>query len=87
VALTEYRVMPQSIRASSGQLTILVRNDGRLTHNLVVSSNGQPVGSTPPIAPGASTSVAVDLVPGKYVMSSTILGDQALGEYGTLTIR
>src|SRR5438105_3500638 len=37
VALTEYSVRPQSIRASSGQLTIVVHNYGRLTHNLVVS--------------------------------------------------
>jgi len=87
VGLSEYRVMPQSVRAPSGELTILVHNYGRLTHNLVVSSSGKSIGSSPPIAPGASATVALDLAPGKYVMASTILGDQALGEYGTLTIR
>src|SRR5690348_17114204 len=43
VALTEYRVRPQSVQAAAGELTIVVHNYGRLTHNLVVSSQGQVI--------------------------------------------
>jgi hypothetical protein len=86
VALTEYRLNPQSARVASGTLTLVVRNFGRLTHNLVISMNGQPAASTRPLAPGESAAITVNLAAGSYEMASTILSDQALGEYGTLTV-
>ncbi|MGI8864016.1 MAG: cupredoxin domain-containing protein [Solirubrobacteraceae bacterium] len=86
VALTEYRLNPESARVASGPLTLVVRNFGRLTHNLVISMNGQPTASTRPLAPGESAAITVDLAAGSYHMASTILSDQALGEYGTLTV-
>jgi hypothetical protein len=86
VALTEYRVIPQSIRSKPGQLTLEVENDGRLAHTLAVSSRGNVLGQTPPLQPGASTSLTLSLRPGSYLMTSTLQSDQALGEYGTLTV-
>jgi hypothetical protein len=86
VALTEYRLRPQDVRVSSGPLTIFVHNYGRLTHNLALSIDGSSAGSTGPLLPGQSTELALDLAPGRYLMASTILSDQALGEYGTLTV-
>ena len=86
VALTEYRLNPQSAHVGAGVITILVHNYGRLTHNLVVSENGQTIGSTKPVAPGQSAEIDLNLAPGSYLMTSTILSDQALGEYGTLTV-
>ena len=87
IALTEYRVIPQSIQSSPGRLLLLVENDGRLAHTLAVSQHGKMVGQTPPLQPGTSTYLALNLAPGSYLMSSTLFADQALGEYGTLTIR
>jgi hypothetical protein len=86
VALTEYHVSPQSVRAPSGTLTIFVHNYGRLSHNLVISLDGHPEASTQPIPPGQSTELIANLTPGKYQMASTILSDQALGAYGTLKV-
>lgn len=86
VALTEYHLNPQGARLAAGPLTILVRNYGRLTHNLVVSTNGHPAGSTRPLRPGQSAVITVYLSTGSYQMASTILSDQALGAYGTLTV-
>jgi len=86
LALTEYRLLPQSISAQPGLLTILVHNYGRLTHNLVISIHGQTVDSTKPLAPGRSAELAMNLAPGSYLMASTLLSDQALGLYGTLTV-
>jgi plastocyanin len=86
VALTEYRLKPQSVRASAGLLTIVVHNYGVLTHNLVISSSGQPTAATAPIWPGDSTELTVALAPGTYQMASTILSDQTLGAYGTLRV-
>lgn len=86
VALSEYRVTPQSVRVSAGPLTVFVHNYGRLTHNLVITLNGQTTGTTRPIWPGQSAEITLTLTPGTYLMSSTILSDQALGQYGTLTV-
>jgi hypothetical protein len=86
VALTEYRLNPENARASAGVIAILVHNYGRLTHNLVVSEHGQQIGSTKPLAPGESAELDLNLAPGSYLMTSTIQSDQALGEYGTLSI-
>ena len=86
IALNEYRVAPQDVHAGPGPLTIIVHNYGRLTHNLVISLNGQTELSTKPIAPGQTAELDAILTPGKYLMASTILSDQALGAYGTLDI-
>jgi len=86
VALSEYRVVPQSVHARSGQLTLVVENDGRLTHNLALSSNGTIIAQTAPIAPGATSQLTATLPPGNYLMTSTLFSDQALGVYGTLAV-
>jgi hypothetical protein len=87
VALTEYHVAPQSVSVLMGTVSIYVHNYGRLSHNLVISTGGRPLASTEPIPPGQTTELITSLGPGKYLMSSTILSDEALGAYGTLTVR
>lgn len=86
VALTEYRIAPQKVETTAGELTILVHNVGKLTHNLAISQGSQVVDETPPIWPGTTGELVVVLTPGTYTMGSTLFSDQALGEYGTLTI-
>jgi hypothetical protein len=87
VALNEYRVTPQEVRAGAGTLTIVVHNYGRLTHDLVINRDGRQVAATDPLAPGQTSDLVTTLAPGQYLMSSTVLSDQALGVYGTLHIR
>jgi hypothetical protein len=86
LALSEYRINPADVRVSSGIVTIFVRNYGRLTHDLVISHGGQSVASTPPVPPGDTAEMILDFAPGTYSMASTILSDQALGQYGTLNV-
>ena len=86
LAVSEYRIAPQSIRTTAGSLTILVHNYGRLTHNLAISFDGQVEASTRPIWPGETAEMTVTLAAGRYELASTILSDQALGAYGTLTL-
>jgi hypothetical protein len=86
LGLSEYRVTPQSVLAKPGQLTLVVANDGRVTHNLAITRGGKVVSQTPPIPPGQSTELIVYLGRGTYVMTSTLFSDQALGEYGTLNV-
>ncbi len=87
LALTEYWLRPQRVQARTGTLTIFVRNDGRLTHNLAVSQNGHAAGSTPPISPGRTSELVLRLRRGTYRMASTMLSDQTLGLYGTLVVK
>lgn len=86
VALGEYRLNPENVRVSQGTLMIFVHNYGRLTHNLVISAHGQTVDATKPIPPGQSAELDVLLAAGTYSMASTIQSDEALGEFGTLTV-
>jgi plastocyanin len=86
LALSEYRLHPENVRLDAGTLTIFIHNYGRLTHNVVVSEDGQSVAATKPIAPGQSAELDLSLAPGQYLMTSTILSDEALGQYGTLTV-
>ncbi len=86
IAMTEYRLNPQNATAPEGPLTIEIHNYGRLTHNLAISLNGQPAGATKPIGPGQDATLIVDLTKGTYLMASTLLSDEALGEFGTLQV-
>ncbi|MGZ4481010.1 MAG: hypothetical protein ACXVY5_02300 [Gaiellales bacterium] len=87
VALNEYRVTPQDVRAHTGLLTIFVHNYGRLTHDLVISLDGRVAAATKPIMPGQTEELDAARGPGPYQMASSILSDQALGAYGTLVVR
>jgi hypothetical protein len=86
IALNEYRVTPQDVRAQTGLLTIYVHNYGRLTHDLVITLDGRTEAATKPIAPGQTQELDAALGPGHYLMASSILSDQALGAYGTLIV-
>jgi len=86
IAVTEYRVTPQKVAAQAGPLTIVVHNDGRLSHNFVISRGGVVDAATKPIAPGQWTELVTALPAGRYLMASTLLSDQALGAYGTLDV-
>jgi hypothetical protein len=86
VALTEYGLLPQKVRASAGELTIIVHNVGKLAHNLEVLQGSQKIDGTPPIWPGTVRELTVELTPGSYTLASTLFSDRDLGEYGTLTV-
>ena len=86
IQLSEYRLVPQSIRVSSGLLTIIVHNHGLLDHNLTLFQNGQTIDSINPLSPGETSQMTLILSPGTYSMASTVLSDQSLGAYGTLKV-
>jgi len=86
VALTEYRITPDTVRAYAGSLTIIVRNVGTRIHDLAISNGNQNEALSPYLTPGASTTLTVDLAPGKYMLRSTVTDDQSLGLWGTLDV-
>ena len=86
VALTEYRLEPQSLRVAPGPVRILARNLGRLAHNLVLSAGNRTLATSPAVAPGASLVFTVSLTAGHYTLGSNLFDDQSLGLYGSLTV-
>jgi hypothetical protein len=90
VGVTEYRVSPSSVRVSPGPLTIIVHNYGRLTHDLVITQGGPQGGPKEAfagnISPGRTAEMSVDLPKGRYTMASSVISDEALGAYASLTV-
>ncbi|HWF24544.1 MAG TPA: cupredoxin domain-containing protein [Solirubrobacteraceae bacterium] len=86
VALTEYQLTPETARAYAGTLTITVRNMGTRTHNLAISLGNLNEAQSVDLTPGGTTTMTVDLAPGKYMLRSTITGDQSLGLWGSLDV-
>jgi uncharacterized cupredoxin-like copper-binding protein len=70
-------------------LTITVRNVGTRTHDLAVTpiAQGAPnAAESTDLPPGATATMTVVLAPGKYMLRSTVAGDQALGLWGSLDV-
>ncbi|HEV7459386.1 MAG TPA: plastocyanin/azurin family copper-binding protein [Solirubrobacteraceae bacterium] len=89
VAETEYRLTPANPSVKSGAVTITARNNGKVTHAIEVAGGG-PGGKdakSASISPGASTTLAVDLKPGKtYTWYCPIDGHRGLGMQGQITV-
>lgn len=94
ITLDEYRIMPQNIEVKAGRLKLVVRNAGRLTHNLAIQRPNGPGGKPTPVArvatmqPGQTAEpIKVTLAPGEYRLACTIANHDDLGQFGTLKVR
>ncbi len=98
LTLDEYRIVPQDIvaRPPRGRLKIVVRNTGRLTHNLAIQIPAADVDEKPEPVPGARVEsmqpgeaaqpIKVSLPPGEYRLVCTIANHDDLGQYGKLVV-
>lgn len=87
VAITEYRIDPGAASAPAGRLTLLIENDGRLKHNLVVLDGGRTLAALPPLPPGGRARLSIVLARGEYKLESTLGGDAKFGAQAFLTVR
>ena len=95
ITLDEYRIVPQNISVPPGRIKLVVRNAGRLTHNVAVQderSNGTfvelPDRRVATMQPGQTAKpIKVDLTPGTYRLVCTIANHDDLGQFGTLDVR
>lgn len=98
LTLDEYRIVPQDIVVKPGRMKFVVRNAGRLTHNLVIqitpkTPDAKPVQLTPTsrtatMQPGQTAEpIKLTLAPGKYRLVCTIANHDDLGQFGTLTVK
>jgi plastocyanin len=84
----EYSFDPSTIVVKgAGTLTLTLRNEGALAHNLRLFSGDEDIGGTPTFPAGRSESTRLNLEHGAYRMVCTV-GDHAeLGMTGTLRVR
>jgi hypothetical protein len=103
LALDEYRIVPAPVEIKADafpvHIHIVVRNTGKLTHNLKIEAiskgaeqgtNVQPTiygGTDKTAQPGETVSGDVTLWPGRYRMTCTIANHDNLGQYGTLIVK
>ena len=88
VSADEYSFDPGRVKVrGAGPLTIRLRNDGDLAHNLRIERDGEDIGGTPTFGGGETQSGRVHLEHGSYEMICTV-GDHAeLGMTGEVRVR
>ena len=96
LTLDEYRIVPQNVIVKPGRTKLIVRNTGRLTHNLAIQipegPDGKPLdlpgGRVGTMQPGeAGEPIKVTLKPGEYRLVCTIANHDDLGQYATLKVQ
>ncbi len=71
----------------AGSYTITVVNSGSTTHDLAVEEDGTTKATSDTVAPGAKTTLTVDLDAGKYVFYCSIDGHRAMGMEKTVQVQ
>jgi len=92
--LDEYRILPKVVSAPAGQLRLIARNRGILTHNVAIETmpsdpTQQPevIALTPTLHPGQRAEITFTVKPGKYRLACTISNHDDLGQTGTLIVK
>jgi hypothetical protein len=93
--LDEYRILPQAVSAPAGQLRLIIRNRGILTHNVQVQtipdvgSDDPPevIARTPTVHAGERSEVRFAIEAGTYRLVCTIGNHDDLGQTGTLVVK
>lgn len=93
----EYTITPSNLSVRPGRIKFVVRNEGRLPHNVRVQTvpedgeRGRPACrdrpcGTPTVQAGERASGKLTLEPGVYRLTSTIGNQDDLGANGTLVV-
>ena len=93
--LDEYRILPKRVSAPAGALRLIIRNIGKLTHNVAietipkVGSDDQPteIVRTETVHPNQRAEVSFTIQPGTYRLVCTIANHDDLGQVGTLYVK
>ncbi len=86
LTISEYRVSPQVVRVPAGQVELVVRNAGTMVHRLQIrtADRTRALASSPPLRPGETARLAVELPPGDYVSTCPLDRHDTLGEHGEI---
>jgi plastocyanin len=87
VIADEYSFDPETLVAQAGELTISLKNEGALAHNLRVVRGDDEVGGTPTFQGGETKAGTVTVEPGTYELVCTVGNHADLGMTGKLEVR
>ena len=88
VVADEYSFDPSTIQLrGAGTLTVTLRNEGSLAHNLKLFRGDEEIDGTPTLPAGRSESVRLNLEHGNYRMVCTVGDHEQLGMKGTVEVR
>jgi plastocyanin len=88
VLADEYSFDPSAIvLRGAGTLTLTLRNQGSLAHNLKLFRGDEEIGATPTLPAGRSESSRLNLEHGAYRMVCTVGDHEEQGMTGTLRVR
>jgi hypothetical protein len=89
LTLSEYRVAPQVVRVQAGRVELVVRNAGTTVHRLQIRTHDRTraLAISPPLRPGETARLTVELPPGTYVDTCPLERHDTLGEHGTIEAR
>jgi plastocyanin len=88
VLADEYSFDPSAIvLQGAGTLTVTLRNEGSLAHNLKVLRGDEEVAGTPTLPAGRTESARLNLEHGTYRMICSVGDHEELGMTGTLRVR
>ena len=70
----------------AGRVEVVVRNDGTVVHQLEIrtADRTRSLAESPPLRPGETARLAVDLPPGAYLATCPLDRHHTLGEHGTI---
>jgi plastocyanin len=84
---TQIAYSTKSLSSKPGSVTIDFTNPAPIQHDVAVAKGSQELAKSKLISNNASTSVSVDLTPGKYVFYCTVPGHRQAGMQGTLSVK
>jgi plastocyanin len=87
IALDDFSLTPQDLRARPGRVRFTVTNEGRLPHNFRLRRGDREPLQITTLLPGRSGSASATLRRGQYAMVCTVGNHEELGMRGTLVVR
>jgi uncharacterized cupredoxin-like copper-binding protein len=85
---TEFRIgLPTLSKLAEGTYTFVVKNAGKIEHDLVISG-GKATGETrtPLLKPGETAKITASLAAGRYTLYCSVPGHRAAGMQAVLTV-
>src|SRR5215212_51390 len=76
----------KTLSASAGSVTITMKNESSLSHDVSIEGNGVDEDGNP-VGEGGTSKVTADLKPGTYTFYCSVDGHEDAGMKGTLTVK
>lgn len=84
----EFFFVPREVAASPGAVTVVVRNEGAIEHNVVLAgTGGKSVAEVAVIEPGQTAEIKTAIHEGTYTIYCSLPGHREAGMVATLTVR